>query len=292
VVTVSNTDVEAGKEARLDVELPGIAQVTVRPVSVRGGWRGTVDSVTVASIPLARQPDGAYRGQVEAGAQTIQLTGTPEFHESKQVKLSSGKAQTVDFPLRRNKQTGIVLVRPESPPPAPFELAGHVFLADGTPVKGVHVSVENVKAEPCGNVPRHYSHFRFDGSGFVVPPASGSRGVYAWLDDGRAGSVTVAGRPGERVVANITLEETGAVAGRVPLPEGALPSWIDLTVDDRWFGAWQFTALDGSFVVAGLAPGEHVLEVNGAKVNFTVRARERTELGTVQRAPDPAEAKR
>jgi hypothetical protein len=137
-------------------------------------------------------------------------------------------------------------------------------------------------------VPRRFSHVRFEGSEFVVQPQSSPQKdkVYAWLEDGRAGSVEVSGTPGQRVVAIITLEETGAVTGRLPA-EREEDQRRSIVIDDLWFGAWHLTEPDGSFFVGGLAPGEHVLTVGDQKLPFTVRARERTELGLVRLPTTP-----
>jgi len=279
-------EVKAGEEVRLDIGLAGFAPVTAELVWPKGEQQDAEVEVTAGVVTLTRQEDGTYQGNVEAGTTFVSGSDSWGRQASRKVKLAPGKPQRVKLPkLAFDRRLPIIRPRPK---PEFFELAGHVLLADGTPVKGMRVSVQKPIDGPCGNVPREFSHVRFEGSDFVVQPRSGPQKekVYAWLDDGRAGSVEVSGTPGQRVVTIITLEETGAVTGRLPTStEDDFPT--DIVIDDRWFGAWQYSEPDGSFFVGGLAPGTHVLKVGDQQVPFTVRARERTELGLVRLPASP-----
>jgi hypothetical protein len=279
-------ELEAGEEVRLDIGLAGFAPLTAELMWPKGEQPDPEVEVTVGHVTLLRQEDGTYQGNVEAGKTSVRGSDPWGRVASHEVKLSPGKPQRVKLPkLAFHK--GMPIIRPRGKPEF-FELAGHVLLADGTPVKGMRVSVSKPIDGPCGNVPREFAHVRFEGSEFVVQPQSGPQDqkVYAWLDDGRAGSVEVSGTPGQRRVAIITLEETGAVTGRLPAQkEDDFPT--DIGIDDGWFGAWHFTEPDGSFFVGGLAPGAHVLKVGDQELPFTVRARERTELGLVRFPASP-----
>jgi hypothetical protein len=283
-------EVKAGEEVRLDIGLAGFAPLTVevtRPRKVM--WPENPEHpaevwVSAGPVELTRQADGTYQGNVEVGTNTVSASDSLDRKASRKVKLAPGKPQRLKLPkLAYDKHAPFVL-----PPgkPRSYELAGHVLLADGTPVKGMRVSVQQPVLGRCGNVPRHFSHVRFEGSDFVVRLLGGTERVYAWLEDGRAGSVEVSGTPGQRVVALITLEETGAVTGRLPA-ETEFDHPTSIVIDDLWFGAWHFTEPDGSFFVGGLAPGEHVLTFKDQKLPFTVRARERTDLGLVRLPATP-----
>lgn len=276
-------EVKAGEETRLDIGLAGFASLTAEVVWPKGKAPPTQVSVSAGEVALTRQKDGTYQGNLEAGTLTVSGYDTLGRQTSRKVKLSSGKPQRIKLPpLASPRRLPFIRPRLESEPTF-FELAGHVLLADGTPVKGMRVSVEQPFSGRCGNVPRRFSHYRFEGSEFVVQPQSDRQKetVYAWLEDGRAGSVEVSGTPGQRVVGIITLAETGAVTGRLTAQrEDEFP--ISIVIDNQWFGAWQFTEPDGSFFVGGLAPGAHVLTIRDQQLPFTVRARERTELGLVR----------
>ncbi len=280
-------EVKAGQEVRLDIGLAGFAPLTVEVTRPKGEARDPEESITADAVELTLQADGTYQGTVEVTTRHVVGSDSLDRRASRDVKLAPGKPQRVKLPaLARIK--GMPFILPRGGKPTFFELAGHVLLADGTPVKGMRVSVQEPMDGPCGNVPRRFSHVRFEGSEFVVQPQSSSRKdtVYAWLEDGRAGSVEVSGTPGQRVVAIITLEETGAVTGRLPA-EREEDERRSIVIDDLWFGAWHLTEPDGSFFVGGLAPGAHVLTVGEHKLPFTVRARERTDLGLVRLPATP-----
>jgi hypothetical protein len=279
--------VEAGEAPWLEVWLAGFTPVTVQLVREREGKDDVVESVWVAAH-LRPQADGSWSGSVESGARTVHVVGQRgdfPLQGWTEVTLSPGVPKTLRVPFGiKGSPKVIPIIRGMERKPRFFELAGHVLLPDGSPAPGAHVSLEVPRnIGPCGNVPRAFSHIRFEGAGFVVRPMTGADKVYAWLDDGRAGSVTLRGQEGEHVVADIRLEETGAVAGVLDFPPEHVPEGAEtISIDDQWFGAWQFAQKDGSFFVAGLAPGEHVLDTSHGPVPFTVRARERTELGRVK----------
>lgn len=287
-------EVAVGAVARLDVQLAGFAPVTVHLDIAPNN----VDSADVRSVSLTgalrRQPDGSWAGRSEAGKQDVLAEGYIGWSSGRSglaVELTPGVAATFRIPFERHHIPGLVLI--PMPPPRRdedveanrFELAGRVFLPDGTPVKGgMWVSTEvPMDIRRCGNEPRIHSHHRFEGSEFVIRPMAGEREVYAWLDDGRAGKMTVRGRMGERVSADIRLEETGAVAGQLEVEDNY---FFDrrriISVDGMWFGAWHRSNQDGSFVVAGLAPGKHELDTPAGTLTFNINARERTDVGLLK----------
>ncbi|WP_426755911.1 carboxypeptidase regulatory-like domain-containing protein [Myxococcus sp. Y35] len=294
-VRAPDAEVQAGEVARLDIRLAGFAPVTVHVDPVTNGL-GDVDVRSVSlSGPLRRQPDGSWTGMSEAGAQDAGASGYISWlwaHGETKVTLTPGVAATVRVRFAAPK--GLIARRPppkeEDDTSGRFELAGRVFLRDGTPVKGVRVSTEvPMFIGPCGNEPRFHSHHRFDGAEFVIRPMAGVREVYAWLDDGRAGKLTAVGREGERVSADIWLEETGAVVGQLEVGDDYYTDNREvIIVDDMWYGVWHRTRQDGSFIVAGLSPGKHVLQTPAGIVNFNINARERTDLGLLKAQP-PAE---
>ncbi|RJS23132.1 carboxypeptidase regulatory-like domain-containing protein [Corallococcus sp. H22C18031201] len=277
-----------GEEGHADLQLAGFTPVTVR-LGRRAGKVGKADviqSVTVGDVDLSLQPDGTWRGPVESGSWQLRFQGSNGggvLGGRQQVTLKPGVLFSTRVAVTPDPDYRRMFIRPDPTPREPFELAGHVVLPDGTLASGVSVAVEQPFSGACGNNPRHYTAHRFEGGGFVVQPRSGSpQTIYAWLPDGRAGSVTFSGEPGEHLTANIQLEETGAVAGHIALgPEARGEGPPSIVIDDRWHGAWQFTHLDGSFLVAGLSPGEHVLYVKDVSRRFTVKAGQRTELGAL-----------
>ncbi len=282
-------DLRAGEQKRFDMRLAPFVSVAVRPVLRPGRWKGPVESVSLASIHLEPRPDGSWTGRAEAGEYDLYINGPDQelrqqLHQ--RVTLAAGgRPQVLKPALVASRPAVVPLVRgsrPESPS-EPFTLAGHVLLPDGSPAPGAIVAYEKPLSGPCGNEPRAYERVRFEGSGFALPlRARGTLRVYAWLEDGRAGHIQVSGKPGERAVALIPLEETGAVVGRFPPPQNPDDGPLDVVVDDRWMGAWQFTAMDRSFFVAGLAPGTHTLNLSEREVTFEVKARERTDLGLLK----------
>ncbi|GHH02570.1 hypothetical protein GCM10012319_70960 [Comamonas sp. KCTC 72670] len=291
-------EVAVGAVARLDVQLAGFAPVTVHLDIAPND----VDSADVRSVSLSgalrRQPDGSWTGRSEAGKQYVFADGYIGWSSGRAglaVELTPGVAATFRIPFGHHRIPGLFLI--PMPPPrrdedveaSRFELAGRVFLPDGTPVKGgmrVSTEVPMDSFRRCGNEPRIHSHHRFEGSEFVIRPMAGEREVYAWLDDGRAGKVTVRGRVGEMVSADIRLEETGAVVGQLEVEDDYFSDRRRIiSVDGMWFGVWHRSNQDGSFIVAGLAPGKHELDTPAGPLAFNINARERTNLGLLKEPP-------
>ncbi|WP_426731083.1 carboxypeptidase-like regulatory domain-containing protein [Myxococcus faecalis] len=285
-------EVQAEAWATLDIQLAGFTPVTAKPRRSRSvRWRhfqpAADDDIKAVSVgvPLRRQDDGTWTGLVEAGNHTVAVTGYHgwrDFHGGKEVALSPGEPVGVQVPY--DPSTFLVVGPPHAPTPRYFEFAGHVLLPDGTPAQGARIAV----AQPptywlrCGNTTPTYQHVRFEGSGFAVKPAAGHRTVYAWLDDGRAGSVTVEGKEGERIVADIRLEDTGAVVGSLDPPaEPYFAQWPSVRVWDDDDRPLKRITGDGRFIIAGLPPGDHALslEQDPKRHAFVIRPGQRTDLG-------------
>ncbi|MBJ6765482.1 carboxypeptidase regulatory-like domain-containing protein [Myxococcaceae bacterium JPH2] len=288
--------VAVGTEGHADLQLAGFTPVTVRLARRAGkvGLKDTIESVGVGDVALSLQPDGTWRGSVESGKRQLWFrghSGGGVLGSWQEVTLKPGVPFSTRIAVTPDPTYRGMYIPPEPSTRERFDLAGYVVLPGGTLAHGVTVAVEQPISGRCGDVPRRYTAHRFEGGGFVVHPLSGSpQTVYAWLPDGRAGSVTLTGKPGEHLTATIRLEETGAVAGSITLgPESRMEGPPSIVIDDRWHGAWQFTQADGSFLVAGLTPGEHTLYVKDVSRAFTVKAGQRTELGAL--AQPAAEAR-
>ncbi|NVJ22027.1 carboxypeptidase regulatory-like domain-containing protein [Myxococcus sp. AM011] len=287
-------EVKAGEEARLDIQLAGFSTVTVQPLrSHNRRWSrfkksqnvDVIEAVSV-TVQLRRQDDGTWTGNVEAGSHVASLSGVhgwTTLHGGKKVELTAGVPLSIELPYDSNIH-GPDNVPPHPPVPHYFELAGHVLMPDGTPAKGARISVMKPTEHwrNCSQSPRHYSQIRFEGSAFVVNPVMGTQTLHAWLEDGRAGKVTVTATEGQRVVADIRLENTGAVVGGVDVTlEGPYIVGPIVIVDDWHFHPMSFREWDGRFIVAGLLPGEHFLTMEGKldKRPFVIEAGARTDLG-------------
>ncbi|QSQ16722.1 hypothetical protein [Myxococcus landrumensis] len=296
--------VEEGEQARLDIQLRGFAHVTVIPHrNPDHDWRGAppesddrIQQVWLFeggqfTLPLRRQEDGTWAGLVEVGrrdAFVVGSTGGLGISAPASLDLVPGVHSVVEAPYVPDPPgMGMSRLFPRPREYRSFALAGHVLLPDGSPVSGARISVEKPSSSfgaRMAEAPTHW-HFRFQGSGFVVRPEVGSpRVVHAWLEDGRAGSVRVEGREGERVVADIRLQETGAVVGRVRL----LSRWPfllvpQLAVDGQDDPPLTHVELDGRFSIAGLAPGPHSLTVSGnyTTYRFVIHAGKVTDLGNL-----------
>ncbi|AKQ70316.1 hypothetical protein A176_007228 [Myxococcus hansupus] len=288
-------EVTVGAVARLDIQLAGFAPVTVHLDIAEGDRDADVRSVSLSGA-LRRQPDGSWTGASEAGSQRAGAHGYIGWGWAgggMPVVLTPGVAATFRFPFVYDRTSGVIPRGPPSPRDEDveanrFELAGRVFLPDGTPVKGgIRVSTEApMYIGRCGNVPRIHSHHRFEGAEFVIRPMVGEREVYAWLDDGRAGKITVRGRVGERVSADIRLEETGAVVGQLEVDDDYYSNRSEvIVVDGMWYGVWHRSGEDGRFTVAGLSPGKHSLVTPAGTLDFNINARERTNVGLLKKQP-------
>ncbi|NTX13662.1 carboxypeptidase regulatory-like domain-containing protein [Myxococcus sp. CA056] len=287
-------DVKAGEEARLDIQFAGFTTVTVQPSRSRNRrWSrfkksnnvDVIESVSVG-VPLRRQDDGGWTGNVEVGSHTAHVSGVHGWSTLdgwKKVELAPGVPLSIKVPYDSNVH-GVTIGPPHPPVPHYFELAGHVLMPDGTPAKGARISVMKPTQywRGCSQSPRYFSQIRFEGSAFVVNPVMGTQTVHAWLDDGRAGSVTVTATEGQRVVADIRLEDTGAVVGHVDVTqEGTYVVGPRLNVDDWLYHPMSFRGADGRFIVAGLPPGDHFLTMEGSldKRPFVIEGGARTDLG-------------
>ncbi|WP_144370081.1 hypothetical protein [Myxococcus stipitatus] len=283
-------------DAQLDLRLGDFVHVSVKPQlrHVRGGaFNPSVSSVSMesvwGSIPLELREDGSWTGRVEAGVHVAEVLASSKgthFDVERAVSLTS--EWSVVIPV---KHVSFVPETKEDPGWWPgsggateyFELAGHVFLPDGRPASGVRITIRQSGGPTrCGNGPFVHRHARFEGSGFAVKVPTYQRFVEAWLDNGYAGSRTISGRAGERVVADIQLEEAGAVAGRV----GFIPSPTYLQAPYFSFGDGEYHLLkhvaeDGRFVVAGIPPGRYSMRVEQSSktYQFDVQAGVATELG-------------
>ncbi|AGC44199.1 hypothetical protein MYSTI_02883 [Myxococcus stipitatus DSM 14675] len=297
-----NISVEEGEQARLDIQLRGLAHVMVFPRrNPEQDWSGVgsesddrIQRVWLFergqfTLPLRRQEGGFWTGLVEVGRRDLVVVGSSGEHSiSAPVPLSlrPGVSSVIEAPYGLDPSgTGMAALFPRPREYASFELAGHVLLPDGSPAVGARVSVEKPSSSfgmRMPEAPAHW-HFRFQGAGFVVRPGVGSPSVvHAWLEDGRAGSVTVEGQEGARVVADIRLQETGAVVGRVRL----LSRWPfllapQLLVDEKDEHPLTHLELDGRFIIAGLPPGGHSLKLSGNSTTyrFVIQAGRTTDLG-------------
>ncbi|NBD09349.1 carboxypeptidase-like regulatory domain-containing protein [Corallococcus silvisoli] len=292
---------ESGEDARLDVRLAGFTDVKVVPIRT-GPRKGAVVDSVYAGAELSRQKDGSWAGRVEASERNINLyvsgeSGGVQVRGHKEVTLSPGIPAVFRVPFGPWKLPALIWTdTPRQRSPGHFELAGHVVLANGRPAEHVHL----VRAKPwdgtarCGNTPPSYERFRFDGSAFVVPFQEGEATLYAWTEDGQAGSVTVTGTQNGRVEANIVLKNTGGITGTVDAttlkPEDVAGGLISL--DDRGPPPTQVVHPDGRFFVAGLEPGEHSMRVEsrqGAPLRVLITEGRLTNLGNVSQ-PDRAES--
>ncbi len=289
-----DSELAAGEERRFDIQLGAFVPVTVKPVMQRQRGTDSVDGVSM-TVPLTPREDGTWTGIAESGRQALFISGRRDGAEVafwRDVTVVPGVPVVIPLPFIDLKQQGRVWPNiSRCRDLGSYEVAGRVFMPDGSPVQGdVWVAPGSPgDIERCNNVARGHSHFRFEGSGFAVRAAAGwGSTVYAWLADGRAGSAAVTGRQGEHVVADIHLEETGAVTGVVVF-EGE-PLWghrEGLSIDGSAFGAWHTTRMDGSFFVPGLKPGKHVLTTLHGEVEFNVNAREVTNVGVLKGPLEP-----
>ncbi|WP_163866910.1 carboxypeptidase regulatory-like domain-containing protein [Myxococcus eversor] len=287
-------DVRQGEEARLDIQLAGFTHVTVQPLRDRHRRGARIKKsrdkdlmdFVVVSLPLRRQENGTWTGTVEAGSRTASvsgLNGRTSLYGEVEVELSPGVPAFIKVPYDTDEED-IIVEPPRREEREPFEVAGHVFLPDGTPAPGARIALVRPSRywQWCGNGPVDYDHIRFEGSAFVVNLPEGTGTIQAWLEDGRAGEVTVTGTKGQRVVADIHLEETGAVVGRIDVTsKGGQGEGMPFTIDKRIYHPLSIREPDGHFIVAGLTPGEHVLRMDGhyGQHRFVIKPGALTDLG-------------
>lgn len=280
-------EVEEGETARLDVQLREFVAVVVKPY--REGTPGgadrqseseeRVDAVSV-SVPLAYWGEGQWGGRVEAGVHQAHVSafdGMVAFLGRRKVALKPGAPAVIEVGFTKryvlNGFSG--KASPDAPPR--FEFSGHVLLPDGSPASGVRIAVQKPR-EPsygCGNLPVWYRHIRFDGSAFAVKLLTAQDTVFAWLDNGLAGSVTVSGEKGGRVVADIQLKKTGAIKGRLKVDAETLAYSVPAFMfSDPYLFPLKLVERDGRFIVAGLPPGKdtNLLSEGSASHPYVIQA--------------------
>ncbi|WP_338867461.1 carboxypeptidase-like regulatory domain-containing protein [Myxococcus stipitatus] len=293
-------------DGQWDIRLPALVSIVAKPchafrsgkalnldvsrVSVRQDWR---------EASLSRQEGGLWTGRVEAGVYVFKVDATSEETElsgEREVDVRPGPPVVVPVscePVYRGRSFDWAHALSSYPEPSSFELAGHVLMPDGTPVRGARISVEwpvSPRVYRCSQWTPSYRHVRFDGSGFAVRLPIDQHQVYAWIDNGLAGHISVSSKNGERVIADIRLrDDVGAVVGRFDFLESSgsmslrpptvlfdggplsSPSRYLLTVAEQ----------SGRFVVAGIPLGEHAVFLDGSstKKHITVRSRVATDVG-------------
>ncbi|MCP3100197.1 carboxypeptidase-like regulatory domain-containing protein [Myxococcus sp. K15C18031901] len=268
------TDIpEGARDVPLDISLRPFTQVTFIPVPARGPRRPV--ELFMPDAVLARDEEGHWQGRVESGLRELAVNGPDVEYSRRKLMLDPGAPNVIRVSYSRVTSRPFIWAPPmASHVPGGYELAGHVAREDGVPVDDFYVSVperwDGVMRRRCGNSGRNFQRFRFGGSGFVVhPQAEQPQVIYVWTADGRAGSLSLPpAAEHERVVANILLQETGGVTGRLVArddlqrEEFSRQAFVNeerFVVDNRWLGPTFRLDGDGVFILAGLAPGEHHL---------------------------------
>lgn len=293
-------------DGQWDLRLPPLVPIVAKPchafrsgkalnldvsrVSVRKGWR---------EAGLSRQEGGLWTGRVEAGVYVFKVdasSGETELSGEREVDVRPGAPVVVPVSCKRvhrRRSLDWIAAFSSSPGPSSFEFAGHVLMPDGTPVRGARISVEWPESPGmyrCSQWTPTYRHVRFDGSGFAVTLPINQHHVYAWLDNGLAGHISVSSKNGERVVADIRLrDDVGAVSGRFDFLES--PGSTTLSPPRVLFDGGPLNSphgylltvaeQSGRFVVAGIPLGEHAVFLDGSstKKHITVRSGVATDVG-------------
>lgn len=291
-------------DVSLDIQLGALVPVSVRP-HLRH-TRGAEFNPDIASVSMAtrwgrsllvRQEDGSWTGRVESGLHHMALvasSGETNIVVERAVDVRTDKPVVIPVTHVTSVETRRVGPRQSAPvlhEPDTFEFAGHVLLPDGTPARGFRISVRPSYSGPtsCGNGPFVYRHVRFEGSAFAVRLPVVQTFAFVWTDNGFAGfSSSSRKKAGEPVVKDIQLESAGAIQGRVDLfPDFARSRAPDFRFENQSIYELKHVTQDGRFVIAGIPPGRHSMEIEGnaATYRFDVQGGVATDLGDLRRGP-------